>query len=396
MRKLLVIIPDRLSVLVGKGEITDRYYNPGDLFDEVHILMTNDDEVSPLDVQKTVGRARVHIHNMPWGLDLLLKSLGFRPFLLKRWAETGLKLADSIRPDLIRCHGNRLNGYIAASIKAKMSVPYVLSMHTQPDENRRIEKKSFHFALRYFAEASIARIGIRCADIVLPVYESIAPYVRRLGARNVKVVYNVINPSHLHRKEDYTLSSPVRVLCVGRQYREKNPENIIKAIARLENTSLFLVGDGAYHGYLRKVADEHGVGRRVEFRKTVPNDELCEMLPEFDIFAAHSEYCGIPKAVMEPLLTGLPVIMNKRSRAPVPELQGNHLMLVDDSVEGYYRGIKMLIEDKEARELLGTRAFKYANALWSPAEMERRVAEIYEELLIGTANSKGLAGKVFL
>ena len=62
--RLLVIINDRLSDLVRKGEITPRYYNPGGLFDEVHIVLTNDDRPDPTQLQTTVGRAILFLHNI--------------------------------------------------------------------------------------------------------------------------------------------------------------------------------------------------------------------------------------------------------------------------------------------------------------------------------------------
>ena len=40
-KTLLVIIPDRLTNLINKGEVTERYYNPGNLFDEIHLMMTS-------------------------------------------------------------------------------------------------------------------------------------------------------------------------------------------------------------------------------------------------------------------------------------------------------------------------------------------------------------------
>src|SRR5580704_18008108 len=43
LERLFVIVPDRLSALVSKGEVTQRYYNPGNLFRVVHLFMTNDD-----------------------------------------------------------------------------------------------------------------------------------------------------------------------------------------------------------------------------------------------------------------------------------------------------------------------------------------------------------------
>ena len=45
--RLMVLIPHALSDLVAKGEVTERYYNPGDLFREVHIVLTNDDRRPP-------------------------------------------------------------------------------------------------------------------------------------------------------------------------------------------------------------------------------------------------------------------------------------------------------------------------------------------------------------
>jgi hypothetical protein len=62
--RLLVIIPDRLSV------VTERYYKPGNLFPEVHILMTNEDRPDPATVQPMVGDAVLHLHNMPRGRKL--------------------------------------------------------------------------------------------------------------------------------------------------------------------------------------------------------------------------------------------------------------------------------------------------------------------------------------
>ena len=39
--RLLVVIPDHLSDIVAKGEIQPRYYNPGEVFDEVHSKKTD-------------------------------------------------------------------------------------------------------------------------------------------------------------------------------------------------------------------------------------------------------------------------------------------------------------------------------------------------------------------
>ena len=56
MKKLMVIIPDKLSSLIEKGEVTERYYNPDNFFSEVHIVLTNKDteEVIPSETPEDV------------------------------------------------------------------------------------------------------------------------------------------------------------------------------------------------------------------------------------------------------------------------------------------------------------------------------------------------------
>src|SRR4051794_17125361 len=106
VKSLLVIVPDRLSDIANKGEVQAAYYNPGELFDEVHILMTNDDRPPIGPLQYMVGRAKLHIHNSPDDLNLVAKhNRLLTPFRLKAWARHGVDIARRIAPDMIRCHG---------------------------------------------------------------------------------------------------------------------------------------------------------------------------------------------------------------------------------------------------------------------------------------------------
>src|SRR4030042_561627 len=103
-KRLLVIIPDRLSDLIRKGEMTPRYYNPGELFDEVHILMTNDDHPELALLQKTVGRAKLFVLNLPAEKRLFMRSLGWQSFLMRKWIENGLEIANDVSPHLVRVY----------------------------------------------------------------------------------------------------------------------------------------------------------------------------------------------------------------------------------------------------------------------------------------------------
>jgi glycosyltransferase involved in cell wall biosynthesis len=375
----MVIIPDRLSDLIQKGEITARYYNPGNLFREVHIVMTNDDRPDPAAVQATVGSARLSLHNLPAGINLFAKTAGWRPSLLNGWAERAVALAAGVKPDLVRCHGARLNAYAARAIKRRLGIPYVVSLHINPDVD--VRGGPFATAVMGRLYADIEKESLLEADLVLPVYQPILPFLRRIGAARYRVAYNVINPTHLRKKESYQLHRPVRVVSVGRLIQAKNPRALVAAVASLPDIELTIIGDGPVAGSLRSLAKQTGAESRIAFRPAVRNDELCRELPNYDIFAVRSDYFELSKSVLEALLTGLPTIINRRPGEQVPELSDRFCFLVDNTVHSYRAALQRLIEDHVLREHLGRAAHAHAGEHWSPEKCETEFVKIYRDLV---------------
>ena len=118
-----------------------------------------------------------------------------------------------------------------------------------------------------------------------------------------------------------------------------------------------------------------------KFHKSINNDELCTRLKEFDIFATHTEYWEISKSVLEPLLTGLPVLLNERQGEPVKELTGEICILVQNTIDAYHGALLKLIEDDSFRENLGRRAYSYAKKKWSPEKTEQKFVKIYQKII---------------
>ena len=379
MGPLLVIVQESMTALVRKGELTPRYYNPGNVFDDVHILLTNPDRPTVEDLQPSVGTARLTVHNLPFDSRLFVRTLGWRPLLLRSWAAQAVAIAREIRPALVRCYGSHLNAFLASEIKRCLGVPYVVSMHTNPDDMLVVGKLDAKARLSARCLERASRLALRNADLVLPVYQGIVPYLKRLGVRRWKVAYNALNSAHLLPKEDYRLHSPIRAVCVGRLIEGKNPDNIIRAIARMPDASLTLIGDGDLRPYLQDTAAEGGAN--VIFRPSVPNAEICESLKDFDIFAAHVDYYGIAKTLMEAMLVGLPVVTNRRPGGSVEELEGGSAVLVDNCVDGYYNAFQRLVGDDAAREEQGQRGRGHASECWAPEAAEGAVAGIYRELI---------------
>jgi glycosyltransferase involved in cell wall biosynthesis len=276
-----------------------------------------------------------------------------------------------------------LNALLAAFIRESLGIPYVVSLHINRDEDIRRRAVTWQERLQSRALDALERTALRAADRVLPVYRPIVPYLERLGVTRYEVIYNVLDAGNLRPKTDYRLHDPAKILNVGRQFADKNPDHLIGALSRLQRAELTLVGDGPYHDRLREQAERSGLADRVRFVRSTANDALCRMLGDFDLFAVHSEYWELSKAVIEASLSGLPVVVNRRRGEPVPELIGDHVRLVENTVEGYADALSSLIVDDRSRENLGRAAAAHAWERWAPAKMEARVAAIYRDLMSG-------------
>jgi len=383
-------VPDCISAIIAKGEYPPLYYNPGELANEVHILMVNSDAPDKAALQHTVGRAQLTLHNLPARHRLALQPFSLlNPWLLRLWAMPGVRMIRRIKPDLIRCHDADWCGYLACRVKAECGVPYCISFHGNPDvdymggriPNPKTKKEMKNGKLYGYME----RLAVCNADRLMPVYAAILPFFGKfnLAADKVKVCYNVLNSKKLSCKKTYELHDPIRLLWVNRMCPgEKNPENIIRALAGLDHVQCTLIGDGPLRRSSMELAKALGVDSRARFIPSMSNDDVCSLLPEQDIFVIQLDTLGITKGTMEALLTGLPVVINRRIKEPATDCpEGGLMCLVDNTPEGYREAIRELITNHAAREALGRQAFQYARARWDPEITEAVYVNIYRELL---------------
>ncbi len=195
-KRLLVIIPDRLDDLVKKGEITERYYNPGNLFEEILLVKTIEDTVDVKDVQKMVGKASLQMVDLP--MPTFKQSLGYQPWMLTKWVKKGIELARGFKPDLIRAHSNFSAGYLASKIKLALNIPLIVSLHTQPDVDLRTYTHwwpTWEHRLVYERYKIFEDLTNKTADWFLPAYDLGMEYCKKHGIKRAVTCYNALNPT---------------------------------------------------------------------------------------------------------------------------------------------------------------------------------------------------------
>lgn len=377
--RLLVIVPDRVSLFVEKGEVVNRYYNPGDLFDEVHLLLTNDDRPDPQAVQRLVGSATPVVHNLP--APSFGRTAGWQVPLLRRWREAGVALAAEITPSLVRTMNNFVEGDLASEIKARLRIPFVMSLHGVWDRDMLTTTRE-RVISRFRRKLEIRSLG--AADAVIAVYAPIVRYANAYGAKRVELIYNAVAGEYLSPKSTYDLTRPPRILTINRQSEEKSPENVIRALRDIE-CRYVVVGDGPCHERLRRLSAEVGGTATVEFVKAIPNEELLRTLPDFDLMVSRCDYWGMSKTLIEGALAGLPIVVNHHPVQPIPEYEGDWLRLCANTPEGYRDAICELLADESSRRELGQRARHHATETFDPALMEARTVALYRSVLGGAS-----------
>ncbi|MEA2063689.1 MAG: glycosyltransferase, partial [Gemmatimonadota bacterium] len=239
MKKLLVIPNDPLYRYVEKGEVKERYFNPENYFDEVHVLsLCQADDA--LDAARLMSgdAARVVIH--PVG----------RPGLLSWRAvkKRALDLARSINPDAVRSYNPLFMGCLAVACARAASAVSVISVHDDYSIARSIGIYGPRFLLTMRGAYQVAQnlLGLNRymfgrVDHVICAYRFCLRYVGRWRTGEVSVIYNRVDLKKFYPGPVEKRSSPagngIRILNVGRQFEGKNPEPLIRALAQMEPPS---------------------------------------------------------------------------------------------------------------------------------------------------------------
>jgi glycosyltransferase involved in cell wall biosynthesis len=385
--RMLVLPAAAIAPSVNQGEVVARYYNPGDVFDEIHFVLHPGDTPDQERLARMAGRARVVIHSLRCGVrGAFFSSLGWRPTLLGGWAEQFVEIAASVRPHLVRCWGGHLNAYAALEIRKRLGIPYAVSIHTTPDP--AIARRFFSRRQRLLdaCAAAAARTGLRGADVVMPVYGAILPWLGANGITRAELAYNFVGGGILERKAAYGGQSLLQVITLGRMVPGKDPGPIVEAMAALPGHRLTVIGDGPLLPGLRACARQLGLGDRVTFTGAMANEDICRALARADMVALRTHYRELSKATMEAMLVGLPVVINREAVGNVPELMDDSVMACADHADGFARALAALSDDA-VRERLGRRAAALAWERWSPERAEERQAAVHRRLCVGSGSS---------
>lgn len=189
--------------------------------------------------------------------------------------------------------------------------------HTiEPPKNRsafrRLYEKSMRGVINRFSTAHVG-CGVNAGRWL---------YGEKFFDRKGILIYNGIDLSSFsfdadrrtQIRKDLELESSLVIGHVGHLSVEKNQAFLIRLLRKLRedglNATLLLLGNGADREMLMALGEELGVSQSIRMTGNVPN--VGDYLSAMDVFAFPSLYEGMPLALVEAQINGLPCVISDR------------------------------------------------------------------------------------
>ena len=372
--KICIFPNDPLLAYFEKGEIKERYYNPKNFFDEIHFITLIEKDIDSSKIQSIAGKAKIVIHSVG---KINIKNR-------KKHLNEIIELCKKINPDVIRAFNPFIEGWLAANCAKELEIPFLVSLHTQYDYNRKLSKNKLkkYLALKY-TEKFIEPFVLNTADKIVVVYKIIQPYVTNHSSKNSEVLHNKVDCSRfLNGKPITDLPQPL-ILSVGNLIPVKNHKILIKSMKAI-NGHLLIIGNGELFSELNQLIIKYKIQNKVSIKKSVPNDQIQNYYKSAKIFALayNTKVESLPIPVIEAMAAGLPVVI------PSPEESFSEglekiAMFTKNNEKSFTDNIQKLLNNEDLRKKYSNQSLAKSKEFDSE-KIEKREAEIYLELIEGT------------
>jgi len=235
--------------------------------------------------------------------------------------------------------------------------------------------------LAYVIGTVLEFISYQLGDYVIITTESDKKYiVKRYKVKPSKicVIPNWIDVAHF--KPMNVHKEHGRIVFVGRLEKQKNILSLIEAVKKIPNVKLYIIGEGSLRKVIETKIKSENI-HNVVLLGVVPNERLPEELNKSEIFILPSLWEGHPKALLEAMACGLPVIGSDVEGIRELIVNGVNGILCEPNAESIRKAILKLLNDPELRKKLGENARKFVVENFSFEKVMRRELALHIWLL---------------
>jgi len=228
------------------------------------------------------------------------------------------------------------------------------------------------WALTYAIGTILEFIGYWLADYIIVTTELDRRYIIERYKVNPNKI--VIIPNWVDAEMFKPMDMPKergRIIFVGRLEYQKNVLALIDAVKNLPNAKLYIVGDGSLRKAIEEKIKRENI-RNVVLMGVIPNEKLPIELNKSEIYVLPSLWEGHPKALLEAMACGLPVIGTDVEGIRELIVNGVNGLLCKPTAKDIRRCIQRLLSDFELRKRLGENARRFIIENFSFEKVMRR------------------------
>ncbi len=309
----------------------------------------------------------------------------FRAYLALR------RLFENLRPDVVHTHSSKagiLGRWAADAARVPVIVHTIHGMSFNRTQSPLV-RTVYRYLERDAARRTTFFVSVADAMTRQAVAAGIAPPDRFVTIRSGLETARFAPRPELraeHRRAWGCGPHDVVVGTVARLFANKGYDEIIAAMpAAIDGAprlQFVWIGDGANRAEYERWLDAIGLRSRVRLLGLVSSDLVASYLNGFDILLHASRWEGLPRAVVQGLLTEVPAISFDNDGAPEVVVHGETGLLVPlGEVAGLARGIAELAGDPDRRRRMGQRGRERCLEMFDARKMVDDLENLYARLL---------------
>jgi len=207
-------------------------------------------------------------------------------------------------------------------------------------------------------------------------------FVPGVGVDVVSLEQRIASIDRSEKRKELGLSADAAVIItVGELNANKNHIQVLEALSKLNKTNFhyLIVGNGEDEQKLQKAVNELLLRDKVSFlgfRRDVP-----ELLTASDVFILTSRREGLPKAVMEAMAVGLPIIATDvRGNRDLVKSGENGYLVPLGNAEQTAIAIERLIDSEDLRRSMGGKSKELVKQ-YDLQNILKEMEKIYDNIL---------------